>query len=198
MAIRSAIPADGSFIADLKLYYSAEDLPDDPNFNEAALKVIAFDPATGNWKVTRRRLISRQERDRAHQRADANVFIGSLRPFAHRTLNFPFSEAWTILRRGSISASLGPTSATLTARAFTPTGRLYNDQGVVNPLNITSACAANALGLASDLFKFNLPVDGGWIQTQADKNFIAGYQMLGKDNRLMCWDCPRFMLAHSC
>jgi len=48
MAIRSADPCRrAASFADLKLYYSAEDLPDDPNFNEAALKVIAFDPATG-------------------------------------------------------------------------------------------------------------------------------------------------------
>jgi len=42
------------------------------------------------------------------------------------------------------------------------------------------------------LFKFNLPVDGGWIQTQADRTSSPGYQMLGKDNRLDVLDCPRF------
>jgi uncharacterized protein (TIGR03437 family) len=42
-----AIPQDGSFSAAITFQYSAADLPDDPNFVEASLQVISYDPATG-------------------------------------------------------------------------------------------------------------------------------------------------------
>jgi len=58
--------------------------------------------------------------------------LGVFGPFAHRTLILPRSpKPGRFCDAAQFRQPRAPTSATLTARAFTPTGRLYNDQGVV-------------------------------------------------------------------
>lgn len=42
-----AIPSDGSFSANITFQYQAADLPNDPNFSEAAMQAISYDPASG-------------------------------------------------------------------------------------------------------------------------------------------------------
>ena len=179
------IPADGSFIADLKFYYSADDLPDDPNFNEATMKVFGFDPATGKLEsyTTTIDLTAKSATVRVNGLLPM-YSLGVFGPFAHRTLNFPVLRSLDDFTTRLYFASVGNVNAGLSARAFTPTGQTYSGTGIVNPLTTTLPAGKTVSGLASELFKFTTPLDGGWMQTRADKNFVAGYQMLGKDDRL--------------
>lgn len=187
------IPADGSFVADLKFYYSADDLPDDPNFNEVTMKVFGFDPATGKLESYPTTI------DLTAKTATVRVnglmpmySLGNFGPFAHRTLNFPVLRSLDDFTTRLHFASVGNVNAGLSARAFKPTGQPYSGTGIVNPLTATLPAGRTLSGLASELFKFPAPLDGGWIQTRADKNFITGYQLLGKDNRLDGLGLPAF------
>ncbi len=179
------IPADGSFAAYLTFSYDAEMFPDDPNFNEANLKIVSFDPASGKVESYPTTL------DRVAGTASTRVnglmpiySLGVFGPFAHRTLNFPVLRSLDDFTTRLYFANFGSINAGLSTRAFTPVGEPYSETGIVNPLNTTLLAGRTWSGLVSELFKFTMPLDGGWVQTRADKNFVAGYQMLGKDNRL--------------
>jgi uncharacterized protein (TIGR03437 family) len=179
------IPADGSFIADLKFYYSADDFPDDPNFNEATMRVIGFDPATGKLETYPTTVDVNAKTAAARVNGLMPMYsLGIFGPFAHRTLNFPVLRSLDDFTTQLYFTSFGNDSAGLSARLFTPTGQTDSGTGIVNPLTLTLPAGRTLSGRVSELFKLTAPLDGGWIQTQADKNFVAGYQMLGKDNRL--------------
>ncbi len=187
------IPADGSFVADLKFYYSAGDFPDDPNFNEASMTVIAFDPAAGTLVSLPTTL------DLTAKTATARVnglmpmySLGVFGPFAHRTLSFPVLRSLDDFTTQLNLANFGSGGATLTSRAYTPTGQLYNETGIVNPMSATLPAGRTLTGSVGELFNFPGLLDGGWMQTHADKNFIAGSQVLGKDNRLDALGLPAF------
>ncbi len=180
-----SIPADGSFIANLKFYYIADDFPDDPNFSEAALKIVGFDPATGVLESYPTTL------DLNAKTATARVnglmprySIGVFGPFAQRTLNFPILRSVDDFATQLNFASTGAAAAALTLRAFSSAGEAPTGTGITNPLRLGLAAARTLSGLPTQLFGFVGPFDGGWIQTQADKNFIAGYHLLGKGQRL--------------
>lgn len=190
------IAANSGFIADLKFYYRDEDLPDDPNFNEAAMKVIGFDPATGRLETYPTTLDLQAKTATARVNGLLPLYsLGIFGPFAQRSMHFPVLRNLDDFNTRLTFASVGNSAATLTTGAYDSTGQLYTAPNIVNPLTMALATGRTLTGLTSDLFKFPSFVDGGWLQTRVNKNFVAGYQMLGKDDRLDVLGAPAFYVG---
>jgi hypothetical protein len=169
------IPADGSFAADLTFSYDAEMLPDDPNFSEAALKVVSFDPDSGQLVSYPTTLNTAAKTATARVNSLARFYtLGVFGPFAQRSLNFPvlrnsddFITRFNLVNAGMVDASL-------TLRAYDDAGANLQAPDLVNPLTSTLAAARMLIGSVSDLFKSTAPLDG-LVQTSANRNTVAGY-----------------------
>ncbi len=189
----SPIPADGTFSADLTFHYTTEELPDDPNFNEAQVRIVSFDPATGRVESHPTTLDQANKTARVRVNGLAQFYtLGVFGPFAQRSMYFPVLRNLDDFTTRLTFASVGNSAASLTAQAYDATGKLYAASNVANPLTQALPAGRTLTSLASDLFKLPSFVDGGWLQTRVNKNFVAGYQMLGKDNRLDVLGTPAF------
>ena len=187
------IAANSGFVADLKFSYSAEDLPDDPNFNEAALKVIGFDPATGRRETYQTTLDLNAKTATARVNGLLPLYsLGHFGPFAQRSMYFPVLRNLDNFNTRLTFASVGNSAASLTTQAYAPTGKLYAASNVVNPLTQALPAGRTLTGLVNELFKFPSFADGGWLQTRVNKNFVAGYELLGKGERLDVLGAPAF------
>ncbi|MBL8206572.1 MAG: VCBS repeat-containing protein, partial [Blastocatellia bacterium] len=180
-----AIPADGTFLADLTLQYNPTDLPDDPAFNPANLKVIAYDPATGaveaypsNVNLTARTVTARLNRLAPY------YTLGVENPLTARALDFPVLRQFSNFNSTLMLLNTGSTTAALTTRAYAVDGTLYSGQGVTNPASVSLPASQLISTTADNLFKLTNGVNGGWVQASANQRSVLGYEMIGKDNRL--------------
>ena len=118
-----AIPQDGSFAAGITFQYSAADLPDDPNFIEASLQVISYDPATGIVTSYPTVLDTLNKKATAQITGLASYYsLAVLGPFTKTTVSLPYlgpaagmSPLTALVNWGGTDASLevgSPASAT--------------------------------------------------------------------------------------
>ncbi len=178
------IPTDSKFVADLTLHYNAEDLPDDPNFNEANLKVVSFNPATGQMETFATTL------DRTAKTATARInglapfyTLGVFGPFSNRTLNFP--ALGSELENRLVLLNPGMSAATLRLNTLTSDGVALSGAGITNPITLTLAAGQQLARRAEEFFSLNpLLNSNSWTQTRADKLAATGYQLLGSGNRV--------------
>ncbi len=185
-----SIPADGSFAADLTFSYDAEMLPDDPNFSEAALKVMSFDPDSGQLVSYPTTVNTSAKTATARVNGLARYYtLGVFGPFAQRTLNFPVLQSSDAFATRFHLVNAGAADATLTLRAYDDAGANLQAPNLVNPLTSTLSAARMLMGSVSDLFKATVPLDG-WVQTRANRNFVAGYELLSSGNRFDGLNAP--------
>src|SRR5581483_10009168 len=184
------IPADGSFAADLTFSYDAGMLPDDPNFSEAALKVVSFDSDTGQLVSypTAVNLAAKTATARVNSLARYYT-LGVFGPFAQRSLNFPVLQSSDDLTTRFNLVNVGTADAALSLRAYDDAGADLQAPGLVNPLPATLRAVRLLTGSVSELFKSTAPL-AGWVQTRANRNFVAGYEMLGSGSRLDGLNAP--------
>ena len=114
------------FTGDLTLHYTEEDLPDDPNFDEAEIKIVSLD-SSGVLRTHETTL------DLAAKTATTRVAglesiygLAVVGPFSKRTLNFPILRSTWDLFTGLAVLNLGTGTATLDLRAFDPAAVRYD------------------------------------------------------------------------
>ncbi|MBI1761407.1 MAG: hypothetical protein HYR56_08230, partial [Acidobacteria bacterium] len=175
-----AIPNDGSFVADLTFQYSAADLPDDPNLIEANLKVIAFDPATGQLEAYPTTLNTAQKTATARVTSLAPRYtLGAFGPFANKVLNAPLLRDEANFSAPLYLNNQGTALASLTLRAFDEQG-----QPLGNTATITLAAGQTLTRTPTELFRLMQPVSSGWVQIWSNQKAVAVWQMPGQGNRL--------------
>ncbi|MBK8312701.1 MAG: right-handed parallel beta-helix repeat-containing protein [Acidobacteria bacterium] len=172
------IPADGTFGADLTLHYGARDLPDDPNFNEANLKIIAFYPETGRIEVLPTTL------DLANKKATTRVnglasyyTLAVTGPFPARRLNFPVINSTFNPGLTFINPTAG--SANLTVNDYGPVGS--ESTGNPAPAGFTIPSLRQVVKAVTDLFQVSN--DSGWMQATSTAGPVIGYETYGDTGR---------------
>ncbi len=186
------IPADDSFAADLTFHYSASELPDDPNFNEANLKVVSYDPATGTLTRYPTILDLANKTAMAHVENLAPIYsLAVFGPFDKSTLDFPVFQTLPDFGTEVTLVNSSPAEAVLNSQAFAPAGEPYSGTGVTNPSSLTLAGRQQVTRPADQLFNLSLPEATGWIQTRSNNNRVLGYELFGSGDRLDGLDIPQ-------
>jgi uncharacterized protein (TIGR03437 family) len=180
-----AIPADGTFLADLTLQYSPADLPDDPAFNPANLKVIAYDPDAGLLEAypSTVNLAARTVSVRVNRLASYYT-LGAENLLTARALDFPVLRQAQNFASRLLLLNTGTAAAALSFRAYAPNGELYIGPGIINPATVTLPTSQLTSLTPESLFKLTASINGGWMRTSSNQRAVLGYEMIGKDNRL--------------
>jgi uncharacterized protein (TIGR03437 family) len=180
-----AIPADGTFLADLTLQYTPSDLPDEPGFNPAQLKLIAYEPATGFVEAypSTVNLAARTVTARINRLASYYA-LGVESPSTARALDFPVLRQLQNFASRLLLLNMGSTDAALSFQAYAPNGELYTGPGLTNPVTITVPATRLNSVTSDSLFKMAANASGGWMRAASNQRAVFGYEMLGKDSRL--------------
>ncbi len=159
------IPRDGSFAADLTLFYDPEVLPDDPNFDESKLEMISFDPATGVIE----RLPSRL--DKATRSVTARV--DRLAPYYSLAVYGPFTRS--LLGAPALSAGggfdAGLTVVNPDTEAVAIQARGFNPGAVDLPINL--APGQQVAGVLNQLAPQTAKSPLAWLTARAGVNMVA-------------------------
>lgn len=172
-----SIPADGSFAANLTLYYSSADLPNDPNFSESAMQIISYDPSSGAFESYPTTV------DTSNKTATAS--ITSLAPYYSLAVLGPFSQSlidlpWFFESNGMDTklalVNAGGSDAHLSVNGYGADGTLLAQ----NPSAITISANTQLLNSVSSLgFSTTNIGTAGWAQTPADVNTLVGVETIG-------------------
>ncbi len=187
-----AIPGDGTFLADLTLQYSPTDLPDNPNFNPANLKVIAYDPTTGSVEVypSTVNLSARTVTARVNRLAPYYT-LGVGKSVTGKSLNFPVLRQTTDFASQLLLLNTGSANVSLAMRAYAPDGELYSGQGIVNPVTVMLPASQLTSSSANAIFNMTSSTNGGWMQVTTNQQEVRGYELIGKGNKLDGLDIQR-------
>ncbi len=170
---------------DVTLSYTADDLPDDPNFRESALKVVSYDTTTG--KLTSYDTVVDTANKTATARVDGlgpYISAGVLGPFSRQSLDFPILRSTGSLYNGIGLLNLGKETASFSLTAYSDDGSTKTGTGVTNPATATLAPGQQVPKLAQQFFNFVQSSNTGWVQVRSDKNSVVGFELLGSDTVL--------------
>ncbi len=172
------IPADGTFGADLTIHYAARDLPDDPNFNEANLKLVAFYPETGRLEILPTTLDTANKKATTRVSGLASYYtLAVTGPFPARRLNYPVINS--SLSPGLIFINPAAGSANLTVSDYGPGG--FAIPGIPAPVNFSIPSLSQVVKAITDLLQ--LDNDGGWMQATSTTGPMIGYESIGDSGR---------------
>ncbi len=104
-------------------------------------------------------------------------------------MNFPVLQSGDNFTTRFNLVNAGTADAALTLRAYDDAGANLQAPNLVNPFNSTLAAARMLMGSVSELFKSTAPLDG-WVQTRANRNVVAGYELLSSGNRFDGLNAP--------
>jgi hypothetical protein len=173
------IPADGSFTGEMTLRYDPEDLPDDPNFDEAKIEILAIRPETGEIERLAGRADTTARSVTACVDGLASIYtLGVVT--ARERANFAFPAA-----AASSSAQSGLALVNLSGETAAPELTAYSEHGepaTVGPVGTELRPWAQWSGAASDLLKPDGPVS--WVLVRAAGNRIAGVNLLAAGSKL--------------
>jgi hypothetical protein len=170
---------------DVTLHYTADDLPDDPNFKESSLKVISYDSGTG--KLTSYDTVVDTTNKTATARVDGlgpYISAGVLGPFTRQNLDFPVLRSTDSLYNGIGLLNLGKDTASLSLTAYSEDGSAKTGTGVTNPATVTLSSGQQVPKLAQQFFNFAQSSNNGWVQVRSEKNTVVGFELLGSDTVL--------------
>ena len=171
------IPADGSFAANLTLYYSADDLPDDPNFDESQLQMVSYNPSTGVFATYPTTV------DLTNKTATAQVpslepiySLVNLGPFSKVMLNAPYyvlSNGFTTM---ASLVNTGNTDVHLNINGYGQDGTAVSSSpaAVTVPANQPLIGTIDSLGLGA-----SAAGTSGWAQTSVDNSTLSGVVTAG-------------------
>lgn len=172
------IAADGSFTADLAIRYAASDLPDDPNFSEAGLKIVAFYPESGRIEIMPTTL------DLANRKASTKVnglasyyTLAVTGPFTVRRLNYPVINSPLSPALSFINPAAGAVNLSVSDYGTRGTDVTGNPA----PVSFGIPSLNRAVKAVTDLFKIRN--DGGWIEADSSAGPVLGYESFGDPGR---------------
>ncbi len=184
-SFESTSSGSGFNVFDVTLHYSAEDLPDDPNFEESQLKIVSFDGTTAKLTAYNTTV------DTANKTLTARVTglgpylsAGVFGPFTRQNLDFPILRSTDTLYNGIGLLNLGKETATLSLTAYSEDGSAKSGTGVTNPATASLVAGGQVPKLAQELFNFSAGSNNGWVQVRSDKNTVVGFELIGSDTVL--------------
>jgi hypothetical protein len=197
----SPVPPNSGFIANLTFHYNPSDFPDDPNFREDSLQVVAFDPASGRIErhPTTLDLSARTATARVNGLAPFYT-LGVFGPFTSHTLKLPLLSTEEGLENKLVLVNPGSGSLTLSAHGYDGSGVPLAGPGVDPATALILPAGQQLARSAAEFFHLDPLALGalglnGWIQARADSPFIAAYQMLGSGNKRDVLDVSSFSAA---
>jgi hypothetical protein len=158
-------PRDGSFSADLTLFYDPEALPADPNFDESKLEIIAHDPATGELERIPS-IVDRTQRA-VRGRIDRLAPVYTLAvpgPFATSLLGAPALSAGGGFDAGLAVVNPGDSAVPIEVRAFNP--------GPID-LPVTLAPGQQLAGVLNQLVPQAASSPIAWLTARGAANTVA-------------------------
>ncbi|HYL76648.1 MAG TPA: choice-of-anchor D domain-containing protein [Bryobacteraceae bacterium] len=168
------VPNDGSFAGDFTFDYSVALLPDDPNFDESKLQIVAIDNTTGNATAIPAAI------DQVNK--TATVHLTQIGPLYVLAVPGPFSNSSLTLQDAAASSTfslvnLGAAAAPVALRAFAGTG---DPAGATTP-NISVPSSQQFLQTSANA----LPSDAtnaGWVRADAAGTQVVGAEILTDGN----------------
>jgi uncharacterized protein (TIGR03437 family) len=167
-----AIPQDGSFTAAITFQYSAADLPDDPNFVEASLQVISYDPATG--VVTSYPTVL----DTLNKKATAQ--ITGLAPYYSLAVLGPFTKTTVSLPYLAPASGMSPLSSLVNWGATDASLQVGSPAVSATPGTTTLKAGAQLAQSAARWFGGadpSLQNSSAWLRVKSDQSTVAAAQL---------------------
>ncbi|MBI3208751.1 MAG: choice-of-anchor D domain-containing protein [Candidatus Solibacter usitatus] len=163
------IPQDGSFSGEMTLRYSPDDFPDDPNFEESKLEILAINPATGEIDRVAGRVdvVARTVTAQIDRLAPVYT-LGSVNGRTKGNFNLPAIGAKGGRQSGVVLVNPGAETLSAQLKAFAG--------GVETQVEREIRPRAQLSAMAGELF--NSVGESDWIQVRAQGTQLAGLQLL--------------------
>ena len=168
-----AIPADGSFAGTLTLQYDPSILPDDPNFSEGSMQVVAIDPVARTGQM-----LPATIDPVGHT---ATVTVNSLSPsyalampgfYPLPSFGMPILSTLEGSTSGFSFVNFGANTTNLSLAQY--------DEGGNTAGPVAQAISSGQQFLNNSPGEFNIPQGNvqGWVQTRGDQPGVAGIELL--------------------
>lgn len=177
-----AIPADGSFEADLEFAYTTNDLPGDPRCAEHRLRVLTPDEPAGGWLALPTLLDVSNHTARVRvDRLAGQYTLGAVSPFMGGSLVLPvFHGSTNEMPETLLAVNAGAIEDAATLSAWLNDGTLLSNApaaALYAPHAGTNAAATALIDVS------NAPLQG-WIRIEGEQDMLAGGARLGAGARL--------------
>jgi hypothetical protein len=176
-AFDNPIPKGAGFQADLTLNYSADQLPDRPDFVESQMQIISYDPAAGAAELLPTTLDTKAKTATTHLDHLAPFYsLAMVAPLSKTLLRSPLLLAGSDLSSGVAVENLGSGLANAALAAYAGDGTSLGN--AATPPSLQIPASAQKGGLASDLFGSGAQQVADSLQLTVDQPAVAGAQVL--------------------
>ncbi len=167
------IPDDGTFAATLTIDYDPADFPSEPGFAEEALKIVAIDPATGQYTVLPTTIDLVNRKATAHITSLAALYtLGVFGPFASHTVDLPLWVSGQQMEGSVVLANRSGSSTNVSLAAWDSAGFPLLLAGTT-PVSLPLGARQSQSQTVQGLFGFDPFEASGWIQPTLQANAFA-------------------------
>jgi hypothetical protein len=170
-------PKDGSFAANLTLQYTADVLPDNPDFDESKLQIVGWDPVAGTFEILSTQLDMTNKMATTHLDHLLSYYsLAMVGPVSTTVLRTPVLMAGESLNSAVALTNMAGSAASARLSAFAVDGTLYGDAANRAMLNVDGG--AQGGGTADSLLASGTQPLADWLEMAANQTAVGGVNML--------------------
>jgi hypothetical protein len=170
------IPENSGFDANLTLQYSPTSFPDDPNFSEAKMQIVSYDPATGQLSTYPTTLDTQNKTATAHITGLAPYYsLGVTGPFQQSALNLPVATGGMVAMSAVGLVNIGTASANLQVTGYNEFATDSTPPPTPGTVSLDPGHQVTN-GTADALAALNGPQM--WAQVYTDQASVRGFALL--------------------